>query len=250
MKAILGTAALLTLAASTVVAAPLVPRITSHDFNFGAWETGEVPFYDPRGDAPDYLTLLPDRQDREVTAFWQVWPVGGIPLPVFNAIEQFGGDIALALQFNGHDETANPLDVSVTGSGRNEGADLIISGAIPGVAGGYQPLLAIDIRNASMYGYGGASSFVLETAGVITFMSPNLPGYDPSFIGTPAVSRGNVDFQELALPSRYNPLGGNTDVFADGGGYSGEVGPGFAVPEPATLATLLLGLGMMARRRA
>lgn len=249
MKNLLGTGVVLTLAASAAWAAPLVPRITSHDFNFGASETAAVPFYDPRGADPDYLTLMPDELDREVTAFWEIWPVGGFPLPIFNAAGMFGGDLALALEFTGEDATASPLDVSLTGAGRNVGADLIISGAIPAAGIAYGPLLAIDITAASLYGYGGTSSFVLETAGVISFMNPMLPGYQPGFIGSAAVSRGNIDFQELALPSGYDPSVRFQDVFADGGGYSGEAGPGFAVPEPASLVTLLLGLGVVARRR-
>lgn len=249
MKNLLGAGVVLTLAASAAWAAPLVPRITSHDFNFGASETANVPFYDPRGGDADELTLVADELDREVTAFWEIWPVGGFPLPIFNAAGLFGGDLALALKFDGQDATANPLDVSLTGSGRNEGADLVISGAIPAAGIAYGPLLAIDISAASLYGYGGTSSFVLETAGLITYMNPQLPGYNPGFIGSAAVSRGNIDFQELVLPSGYDPRERYMDVFADGGGYSGEAGPGFAVPEPASLVTLLLGLGAVARRR-
>lgn len=249
MKNLLGIATVVAVAGSVAQAAPLIPRITSHDFNFGASETASTPFYDPRGADSDYLTLAADESDREVTAFWEIWPVGGFPLPIFNAAGLFGGDLALALEFTGEDATANPLDVSLTGAGRVRGADLIISGAIPAAGIAYGPLLAIDINAASLYGYGGTSSFVLETAGIITFMNPNLPGFNPNFIGSAAVSRGNIDFQELALPSGYDPLVRYQDVFADGGGYSGEAGPGFAVPEPASLATLLLGLGIMARRR-
>jgi len=250
MRGILATTAVLALGVGSALAAPLVPRITSHDFNFGAWETANVPFYDPRGADPDHLTLAADSLDREVTAFWEVWPVGGTPLPVFNAAGAFGGDLELYLQFNGNDETANPLDVSLTGSGRNEGADLIIWGAIPGAGVPFAKLLAVDIQQASLYGYGGQRSFVLETAGVITFMNPLLPGYSQSFIGSPAVSRGNIDFLELALPSRYNPMQRNSAVFADGGGYSGEAGPGFPIPEPTTLTGLLVGLALAGRRRS
>lgn len=249
MKGILATSAFLALGAVTAMAAPLVPRITSHDFNFGAWETASVPFYDPRGADPDYLTLLPDPSDREVTAFWEIWPVGGTPLPVFNAGGLFGGDLELALQFTGNDEAPPHLDVSITGTGRNVGADLVVWGAIPAAGIPFGPLLAIDVQTASIYGYGGTSSFVLETAGTIVFMNPALPGFNQQFIGTTAVSRGNIDFLELQMPSHYNPLTRVPTMFADGGGYSGEVGPGTYIPEPASIAGLLVGLGFLARRR-
>lgn len=249
MRTILAFAAI-SIGAGSALAAPLVPRITSHDFNFGAWETAAVPFYDPRADAPDYLTLAGDEADREVTAFWEVWPVGGFPLPVFNAAGAFGGDLELYLQFDGNDEAPPHLDVSLTGRGRNVGADLIIWGAIPAAGIGFAPLLAVDIRNASLYGYGGGRSFVLETEGIITFMNPQLPGFSQEFIGSQAVSRGNIDFVSLALPSHYNPNERYPGMFADGGGYSGEAGPGNAIPEPASVILLLGGLAFAARRRS
>jgi hypothetical protein len=236
-------ASALTVAAT---AAPLVPRITSHDFNFGAWEQADVPFYNSNGANADTLTLLADGSDREVTAFWQVWPVGGTPLPIFNAAGDFGGDLALSLAFDGHDETGNPLDVSLTGSGNVDGADLTISGAIPALGIPYGVLVAIDINQASLYGYGGRSSFVLESLGTFVNVNPLLPGAS-GLLGQQAASRGNIDFVEMTLPSHYDPLTRlTTGVERDGGGYSGEAG---LVPEPASLALIIVGLGLAARRR-
>ncbi len=236
--------------ASLAVAAPLVPRIDSHDFNFGASEPaagGGVPFYEPNGSDPDWLTLSADSLDREVTAFWEIWPVGGTPLPIFNAAGDFGGDLELYLQFDGEDADPPHLDVSLTGSGRQDGADLIIWGAIPDLGIPFSVLMAVDVEQASLYGYGGSSSFVLETAGVIVDVNPGLPGA-AELLGQSAVSRGNIDFLSLALPSGYDPLV-DMDLPPDGGAYSGEAGRGVPTPEPASLALLLVGLAMQVRWR-
>jgi hypothetical protein len=248
MRSLASGLACVVLGSSVALAAPLVPCIESHDFNFGASEGGFTPaFYEPRGADPDYLTLAADPADREVTAFWEIWP-NGSPLPIFNAQDQFGGDFELYLEFDGEDATPPPLDVSITGTGRNAGADLIISGKMPdlGIVD-YQLLVAIDVQLASLYGYGDESSFVLETAGVFTAVNPLLPGAD-WLVGESAVSRGNIDYLELALPSGYDPLA-DYGLAADGGGYSGEVGRGYPTPEPASLLTLLVGTAVALRRR-
>jgi len=242
-RTIAGILGVSTVAAAS--AAPIVPRINGHDFNFGGWETASVPFYDSRGGNPDWLTLNTDSTDREVTAYWDVWPVGGFPRAVFNAAGQFGGDISLALEFGGHDETNNPLSVSLTGSGRNAGADLIISGAIPDLGIAYGPLLSIDISNASLYGYGGSGSFVLEGIGTIVQANPGLPG-GQGLVGQQGAMRGNIDFLSMLLPNGYDPLTRLQGQESDGGGYSGEAG---LVPEPATLAMLLAGSALALRRR-
>lgn len=238
-------AGLMGLSAAAAYAAPITPRITGHDFNFGGWETANVPFYDSRGGNPDWLTLNTDSTDREVTAYWDVWPVGGFPRAVFNAAGQFGGDISLALEFGGHDETNNPLTVSLIGSGRNAGADLVLSGAIPDLGIVYGPLLSIDISNASLYGYGGNSSFVLEGLGTIVQANALLPG-GAALVGQQGAMRGNIDFLSMALPTGYDPLVRLTGQESDGGGYSGEAG---LVPEPASLAALLTGAALVLRRR-
>jgi hypothetical protein len=242
------TLSFVVLGATMASAAPLVPRIESHDFNFGAYEPLATPFYDPRGADADYLTLAADSDDREVTDFWEVWPVGGAPLPIFNASDERGGDLQLYLSFSGEDATPPFLDVSLTGTGRNAGADLIISGKIPDLGiNDYQVLVAINVNLASLYGYGDESSYVLETAGVFTEVNPLLPGA-ADLIGKGAVSRGNIDFVSLALPSAYDPLA-DYGLVADGGGYSGEVGHGFPTPEPASLLALLLGSIVLGRQR-
>jgi hypothetical protein len=235
------------LVTAVTVAAPLTPRIESHDFAFGAGEPASVPFYDPRGAEPDYLTLAADTLDREATAFWEVWP-GGNPLFIYNIQDEFGGDFALDLEFDGEDAVPAHLDVSITGTGRNAGADLFLWGKMPeaGITE-YEMLIAIDVEQASLYGLGGGQSFSLETAGVFTYVNPSLPG-GGGLVGEGAVSRGSIDFLELELPSGYDPLV-DYGVAADGGGYSGEVGRGFPIPEPAGLLTLLVGAGIAIRRR-
>jgi len=231
-------------AVSAATAAPLVPQIISHDFSFGASEPASVPFYDPRGLDADHVTLLPDQNDREVTAFWEIWPVGGTPLPIFNALGQFGGDLEMYLQFDDEDAMPPHLEVSLTGSGRQEGADIRVWGAIPDLAIPFSLLIAIDVNAASLYGFGGESSFVLETLGTIVEVNPLLPGAG-DLVGEPAASRGNIDFLALALPAGYHPLEFG-ELRADGGGYSGEVG---RTPEPASVITLLLGALLSLRRR-
>jgi hypothetical protein len=148
--------------------------------------------------------------------------------------------------FDQQDAQPPYLDVSLTGRGGLFGADLVIAGKMPeaGIAQ-YETLVAIDIEHASLYGYGGDSSFVLETFGYFTYVNPLLPSGD-GLVGQSAVSRGNIDFLELALPAGYDPLR-DYGLLADGGGYSGEVGRG--VPEPASLLMLLCGAGIMTRRR-
>lgn len=245
MHRILFTLSLAAMGSVALSAAPLVPRIDGHDFNFGAWEPSDTPFYDPRGLAADFLTLAGDPLDREVTAYWEIWPVGGFPLPIFNSADQFGGDFQLFLEFDGEDAAPPHLDVSLTGSGRLAGADLFIWGKIPALGiVNYELLTSIDIRAASLYGYGGASSFVLETFGYFEYVNPLIPGAD-ELVNQSAVSRGNIDFQNLQLPSGYHPLL-DYGLAADGGGYSGEVGRG--IPEPSVLMLLGLGAAVLTRR--
>jgi hypothetical protein len=239
--------AFIALLSSAALAAPLLPHIESHNFHFGAWEPLATPFYDSRGAEPDHLMLAGDDLDREVTAFWEIWP-GGDPLPIYNAQDALGGDFQLYLQFDGEDAVPPYIDVSITGTGLNEGEDLFIWGKMPDLGiTDYEMLIAIDVQLASLYGFGGQQSFALETAGVFTFVNPLLPGAD-ELIGQSAVSRGNIDYLQLALPSGYDPLV-DYGLPADGGGYSGEAGRGYPTPEPACLLTLLVGVGMMLRRR-
>jgi|GEM_PF-5581050 len=248
MRGILGFSLCAALIASAVQAAPLVPRITSHDFTFGASEPSDTPFYDPRGADADFLTLEADPLDREVTAFWEVWPAGS-PLSVLNSAGEFGGDLEVYLEFDAEDSSTAGLDVSLTGRGRNaNGSDIRVWGAIPdaGIAD-FSLLLEIEVDSASLYGFAGQSSFVLETAGTIVGVDSRLPGAG-DILGQSAVSRGNIDFRSISLPAAYDPLA-FTNTGPDGGGYSGEVGRGFPTPEPASLALLLLGAAVSLRRR-
>ena len=245
MKTIAAALAIALLGMTAVLAEPIVPRIESHDFGFAAWEPMSVPFYDPRGADADYLTLEANENDQEVFAFSEIWPVGGTPMAVLNNAGALGGDLSLYLAFDGEDANPPWLDVSITGAGRLSGADLIISGKIPDLGiNDYEVLVAIDVEKASLYGYGNRSSFVLETEGVFVEVNPLLPDA-AELLGKVAVSRGNIDFESLMLPSLYNPFVDHA-LAADGGGYSGEVG---RAPEPASLGALLLGVVLLSRRR-
>lgn len=241
------------MASPLVFAAPILPTITSDDFNFGAGEPVSpdegMSFYDPRGADADWLTLHPDRGDRELTAYWDIWPVGGTPLPIFNAAGEFGGDIAMQLAFDGEDADPGLLDVSLTGAGRNDaGADVVLSGALPDLGIAYGPLLEIEIFEASLYGNAGDDTYAVEAIGVITFANPALFGDDTELVvGGQGAVRGHIDFVSLTLPEKYDPS--MTGYDRTGGGYSGEVGVVQQIPEPASIAVLLSGLGLLWRRR-
>lgn len=246
-----------------VFAAPLTPTITGHDINFGAEFV-----YATNGSLPDTLVTSKDGSNsvgEEATAYWPAWPstIGVMPIwydLVVPGDQQynFGGDLRLAVQFTGHDETPPPLDVSLIGTGLNDApgaADLEVWGYInkTGLPDGPNVLLwAIDLDAVSLYGYGNAQSYVLEGKGTIVGGSI---AQEKNLIGSEGVMRGNIDFAEgfavpgaiKGLPSRYDPA---KDVRVVGeGSYSGETGRGFAVPEPVTLALLLIGSVVGLRRR-
>ena len=247
-RSIIAVFVVISLGQGAALAAPLVPHIESDVFNFAAMESGATPLYEPRGADPDYLTLASDPLDREVTMLWTDWPMGGFPEPIFNQSGDFGGDIELNLQFDGEDAVSAPLDVSLTGAGRNVGADLIISGTMPSLGiTTWQTLIEIEVFDASLYGYGGEQSFTLETAGEFTFVHSALPG-SVELVGKSAVSAGVIHLFDFDLPSVYDPQV-DYGLPTSGGGYLGEVGHGFPTPEPASLLTLLIGAGIGLRRR-
>ena len=238
--------ALALLGMAPVLSDPIVPQIIGHDFNFGAWEPVDTPFFDPRDGLPDYLTLAGDPLDREVTAYWEVWPVGGTPIPIFNDANQFGGDLQLYLQFDGAVYPPDPFGVSITGSGREPGADMYVWGRMPDLGiNSYELIVSVEVEAAALYGYAEQSTFALDTTGYFDYVNPMLPNA-ADLIGQPAVTRGHIDFQTIQLPLRYDPMA-EWNIPPDGGGYSGELGLG--IPEPSALILLGLGAVVFVRRR-
>lgn len=249
-------------------AAPLTPTILRHDINFGAFNGPLGPAeYRTNGALPDTLIYTAKSTDpdgrvdqQEVTGWWPTWPLAPV-FPIFNESAVpggpppiFGGDFRLAVQFTGQDAPfVNPggvsLDVSLTGTGLNPGPDLVITGStVDPLSGGILSgvLWAIDLEHVSMYGYSAWPSLVLEGAGTIV---GGLIADRFQLIGQPGVMRGNVDL--AAGPMGFIPLyHPSIDVDQQGRfGYSGETGVGFAVPEPTAAALLLIGFGLMLRRR-
>lgn len=234
--------------ATACSAAPLLPEIVGHDWNFGAFNAPGSAEWDTFGAGADVLTyeLLPIHT--EVTAYWPTWPIPPV-FPVFNPAGGFGGDFGLSVLFDGTDApyvngSGDVLDVSLTGTGAMAGADLVIFGAVPALGLGPGPLWAIDLDAVSLYGRSTGTTYVLEGIGTIVGGTAAELFH---LIGRPGGMRGHIDL-ETALPSLYDPLveyPALPDRFR--AAYSGETG---VVPEPATLAALTVGLAsMLARRR-
>jgi hypothetical protein len=237
--ALLATAAI----ASSVMAAPLVPRIFSYDVNFAAWEpiAGGVaaPSYFTNGALPDTLSFgVSNPLNHEATGLWPVWP--GDPLPLFGFDGVFGAEVEMNVRFDGHDEMPPHLDVSLTGPGGVFRVTGSIAGGPPGM------ILEITADQSVMYGYSGQDAYVVELAGTIT-------GVDPQFdflLGAPGVVRGHMDFLDNPMfPSGYDPLDPNSPDASWPTIYSGEAGEGVPTPEPTTLTLLALGGLALARRR-
>lgn len=239
-------------ACSVALAAPLLPPIVAHDFNFGAYNQmpGAIE-WSANGAAPDTLVYTTFEGDHEVSAYWPAWPNPPmVPVWDLTGPPSFGGDFALAVQFTGQDAPQGPLDVSLTGTGLNTapGApDLEIWGTVVLPSGPLTGLLwALDLNNVSLYGYSGRNAYNVEGTGTI------VGGLVPAFynlIGQPGAVRGSVDFITPPpgwLPAGYNPVVDPRQdlVRAD---YSGETG--VTIPEPASLGLLLAGLASILRRR-
>lgn len=252
--------ALCIVSAGTAYSAPLFPTIVGFDFNFGAYNRQQVtgapaiPEWWMNGLSADTLTYTRGEYDHEVTAFWPSWP-NGDPDPVFG-LQKFGGDFVLAVKFDAQDAPyINPnndkIDISLTGTGAGienaaiPGADLELWGTI-GVMGTPTLLWSLDLENVSLYGRAQDKSYVLEGVGKIV---GGVIAERNQIIGQVGVMRGQVDVIGVdGPPALYDPLA----VLGDGQyriAFSGETGLGEPVPEPATLAGLVLGASALLLRR-
>lgn len=259
MKKALMAVALAT--AGSALAAPLFPTITGFDFNFGAYNRIQdngapaVPEYWLNGLLPDTLTYTRGSSDREVTALWTTWP-NGDPDPIFNG-QKFGGDFVLSVKFFGQDAPyVNPngdqIDLSLIGSGADipnagiPGADLEIWGTV-GAPGNPVLLWSLDLEKVSLYGKSGQPSYVLEGVGRI-LGGEIAQRYQ--LVGLTGVMRGQADLIGVSdgPPPLYHPLLEPKDDRVRLA-FSGETGVGFAVPEPTTMAGLLLGASVLLLRR-
>ncbi|HNQ25018.1 MAG TPA: hypothetical protein PKK06_18220 [Phycisphaerae bacterium] len=259
-QAYLAAAAVLA-AGTAAFGAPLTPSIIGADINFGAEFQ-----YSTNGALPDTLVSSADNGiGGEATAYWPNWPnVAGVT-PIWYDLGvpgdfdyNFGGDLRLAVKLTGYDTAVPPLGVSLVGTGLHTSpgaADLEVWGYLsrtgfPDVANVL--LWAIDLSHVSLYGSSDSLSYLLEGTGTIV---GGAIAETKSLLGTEGVMRGNIDFAAgfavadalHGLPSHYSPA---ADVLAIGSGsYSGETGPGHAVPEPAAAVLLAVGLALAAPRR-
>ncbi len=251
-RALLGIVAVIS---GSAFSAPLFPTIIGFDFNFGAYnriqDTGAPAFPEWWMNAllPDTLTYTRGSNDHEVTALWPNWP-NGDPDPIFGG-QKFGGDFVLNVLFNGQDAPyTNPggdqIDVSLVGTGANaNGADLEIWGTV-GVTGAPVLLWALELDKVSLYGKSSGTSYVLEGIGKIV---GGEVAERNQLLGQAGVMRGQVDFVGLdGRPYLYDPMkdpGTNQYRVA----FSGETGLGAPVPEPATIAGLMIGASALLLRR-
>lgn len=230
---------------------PLFPTITGHDFNFGAFNGDGTIEWSAGGTSPDTLFYTPSDIDTEVTAYWPFWPAPPV-FPVFNLAGAFGGDFVMGVMFTGQDAPyvgpGGTIDVSLTGTGIDPtGPDLFIVGAIPAL--GFSGVLwALDLDLVSLYGYSGLPSYVLEGVGTI---AGGLVADKWGLVGKSGVMRGHLDFIDAPpgwIPPLYDPTKSDLD-YRIRAAFSGETGQGFAVPEPATMASLFAGIALLGLRK-
>lgn len=232
---------------------PLFPTIFGADFNFGAFNGDGSAEYSTNGLLADTLTYTASASDTEVTAFWPFWP-SPPTYPVFNPAGMFGGEFMLKVKFDAQDAPyvgpGGVIDVSLTGTGADPaGPDLMIFGSIPGFGFPVPTLLwAIELEDVSLYGVSDRDAYVLEGVGRIV---DGVIAIELGLIGETGVMRGNLDFIDGPrgwMPPLYDPLRDDVD-FDIRAAYSGETGFGDAVPEPASMIALSLGLAALVARR-
>ena len=237
--------------ASAVIAAPLVPNIGEHDFAFGAYNSDGIAEYQTNGAAADTLTYMQSALDHEVISYRPTWP-DPPTYPIWDANDPslFGGDMVLAVQFTASDAPPLTNTVSLIGSGANPGgADLQIFGSVNVGGIDFSGLLwELDLRDVSLYGFAHDDAYVLEGLGTII---GGVLAEHYGMLNAPGAMRGHLDF--FGQPAGWMPAGYDpTDELCRlpvGGvraAYSGETG---VVPEPVSVAGLLVGLAAMAIRR-
>jgi hypothetical protein len=254
---------------SGALAAPIFPQIVDHDFSFlggrAANAVAHVPMYHWNGSQPDTLVIpkgAPDDGIWENEVFTYTSPVlpKGPSLPIFElpTDSYFGGDLYLDLQFFASDgpftdpNTGVSINVSLIGAGHNDqGYDLEIWGSLGEPNANIQGLLlAMEVEQASLYGYADGGNYTVEAVGQIQFsVIPDLAAAIDLFGGNlPGAVTGAMFFPIHPLfPPNYDPIV-NDSIFDVQISYSGEAGA--SVPAPATWLTVGFGgAAILLRRR-
>jgi MYXO-CTERM domain-containing protein len=258
MKNALFAGALLALAGSAL-AAPLTPRITGHDINFGAYNSvGSRAEYITNGAGADSLQFTQQSSngpaDNEADVYRPNWPTNTGRNNITNVFDgSNGGDVVMNVIFNGSDNGFGAGNISLTGIGAStSGADFQIFGSARNAAGNIVSGLLWQLRLdvVALYGYANQTSYVLEGAGNITggLLADGTSG-SPNLLGQLGVIRGNLDFFGTTglnwMPAGYTPSNNlNLQLRA---AFSGETGTGTIVPTPGAAA--LVGLGGLAALR-
>lgn len=270
MRSMLLAVAALSLLAGSAVAAPLGVKIGDYDFTF------DVPtqaVYDYAGAAADHLYVNTPGHYAAGSTYTGALPVlpalpagtvGALPAssvnpyPVYSGA-QFAGNLALDMYFtandgpytNGSDTYATSL-TGASGHLRITGW-LATQGFPPSVAycGGNnlqnpQDMVLLDITfdKVSLLARAGATTadLVEGTGHLNTLLGLDLSSY-PQFAST-----GSTFFKFIApagiFPASYNPMQ-DPQLTPLSGRISGEAG----VPEPASISLILLGGGLLLRKR-
>jgi hypothetical protein len=268
----------LLLLAAVVHAAPLSIRIDDHDFTF---DVAQDAIYDYAGANPDHLSvhnssghyvgqythtgLLPI-----IPPVWDVVPpvpTSVDPYPIYSGQPiKFAGNLDLDMFFSTNDGPyTNPLgdtfDVSLNSPGGTFAGRLKITGQIatqgfpPGVlypaGGGDITLLDIRFSKVTLLARAGHDTAdLIEGVGDVSVLLgvelvkiPEAPDDGATFFKFIAPAGTSI----FPVGAVYNPLAPDSQGEISGR-ISGEAG--LIIPEPSTLALLILGAAFAFRRRA